>query len=113
MPVVAVRVYYRCPGCRAIVPALSLLERPKISRLLHEAIDDGGIRATFGEPVVVRLVSEVEPSIRPGTPESPISEIELEKARRLLQRTSFRRSSAGWKTFLRRLLARNRRKRSN
>ena len=73
-----------------------------VVNMMRRTIEDG-CNVAFKEPVAVRIEPVVRPSVRCGTPTEPISNAELQAARRLLKRTSFRRNSVGWRQFMDRL----------
>lgn len=84
-------IEFRCPNCdhrtRRRVGRFSL---QAYARMLLDLID-------------AELTQKVAPSIRPNTPAEPISDAEVDKIRRSLNKIAFRPGAYSWKKFLRNL----------
>jgi hypothetical protein len=100
---VMVRVEYGCRYCDVITPVAAHITNDEVSKLLLGAIRGGRFATAFRDPVPCVVLTPVSPSIMVGTPSNPIDATELERASRILKRTSFRRDSKTWKRFMDRL----------
>ena len=99
---VNLRVDFVCPKCREVRTAVSTARRSLVLASMERAIRAGRCRSLYREPFEVRLPEDTRPSTRSGMPDGPITDAELDRARRLLGRTSFKRRSKSWKRFLQR-----------
>jgi hypothetical protein len=100
---VAVEIDFSCPTCKSVRQVTKTLSRARVFSLLEQGIDSDRCRVVYTRAVDVQVPFRPRPSIRDGTPPEPISIADLERAQRLLGRTSFRRSTKGWKRFLKRM----------
>lgn len=63
--------------------------------------DSGTVQ--FGSPILVRLPAPLRPSISRDTPNTPIGDIDVDQAERLLKNVSFKLGSHSLQRFLNRL----------
>ena len=100
---VAAQIAFECPTCRSVRCFTQTLSRERVLQLVEQAIDNDRCNAAFSTAIEVRVPIRPRPSIRNGTPPTPISVDEIAKARRILERTSFRRTTKSWAGFMKRL----------
>ena len=90
---VGVQIDFQCPTCRTVRRFTQTLSRDRVLALVEQAIDNDRCTAAFVKAIEVRVPIRPRPSIRKGTPTAPISAEDVVKARRMLERTSFRRTT--------------------
>lgn len=100
---VILRLEYYCRHCGMITPVAEMVSNAQVTKILIDAIRGGRFGIVFREPVEVAVRMPVSPSILPGAPSEPIDDAEVERASRILKRTSFKRDSKSWKQFMDRL----------
>lgn len=100
---ISVRLSFACATCRGVRTFERVFPRAALLRLIDKYLVDNGVCWEFLEPVEIELGPTPIPSIGPETPDRPVSEADLKAARQLLARTSFKRTSKGWREFLRRI----------
>lgn len=100
---VLLSIEYGCHYCNRIVPVTTHITTEETAELLVSVVQSGSLRMTFRDPIQIYVLPPVSPSIIKGTPSEPIDAADLERASRILKRTSFRRNSRTWKRFMYRL----------
>ncbi len=100
---VTVKVFFRCPRCGASNMVQAELPVEQFADAVVESLKTIACRMKYTNPMEVVVDPPVRPSIRPGTPSTPIGKTEADRARKLLKRTSFRRTTKSWRSFLDRL----------
>ena len=100
---VGVQIDFKCPTCRTVRRFTQTLSRDRVLALAEQAIDNDCCTAAFAKAIEVHVPVRPRPSIRKGTPMTPISAEDVVKARRALERTSFRRTTKSWARFMKRL----------
>ena len=100
---VTVKVFFRCPRCGASNMVQTELPVEQFAEAVVESLKTIACRMKYTNPMEVVVDPPATPSIRPGAPTAPIGDGELARARRFLKRTSFRRKSKSWQSFMERL----------
>ncbi len=100
---VIVRIEFYCTWCKMITTSSAMLKNAEVAELLVDAIREGRFVSRFRNPINVKVRRPVSPSVANGTPSEPIDDAEVERASRILKRTSFKRDSKSWKQFMDRL----------
>ncbi len=100
---VIVRIEFYCTWCKMITTSSAMLNSAEVAELLVDAIRDGRFASRFRDPINVKVRRPVLPSVADGTPSEPINDADVERAKGILKRTSFKRDSKSWKQFMDRL----------
>jgi len=97
------RVEWICPRCHGVSPAIKSVGKADVLEILLHGIRRGATIWRFRRPVTVSTIDFIKPSVRKDSTARPISDAEMERAKRLLARTSFKRDSKSWLQFLKRI----------
>jgi hypothetical protein len=101
---VRVEIQFICPQCSEWRGTSCTITRAALHSVFDAAIDAGSCNFSFTRPVRVRTRPSVFDTDRRTLSLGPITDEEVEKVRKKLARTSFKRTSKSWADFLDRLL---------
>lgn len=102
---VGVQVHFRCAKCGCVRIQTRVISRAEVLSMFSDAIDSGASQTCFHVPCIVPVAPVPRPSIAPTTPRERITRSEVEQAKRILHRISFKPGSNSWEEFLKRLEA--------
>ena len=100
---VRVQIEFLCPICARLTTTSCTITRSHLHAALDRAMDRGFCGLKYANPVRVPTSDTINPPAKRGAAMGPITSEELDRARKLLARTSFKRSTKSWQRFLDRL----------